>query len=407
VSSTQQQPAAETRERLIESHLPLVKALARRYAGPHAELDDLVQVGAVGLIKASDRFDPARGVAFATFATPTIEGEIRHHLRDRGSGMRIPRQLQRLSRRIHSRQAELAVSLGRSPTIAEIAAALDTDEDEVEKALAAERARDAVPLAPEDEAPAAAEEPAADSDDRLMLASTMRTLDDRERRIVYLRFHADKTERQIARELGISQAHVSRLLNGALVKLRASLETAAGAEAGDTTENRLVSPGSAASGKPNRPARRTKHARVKPEAGAARLESERLRRALEGWLAAERANEDSSADADAPDELAAKPAATHSGRFLVRMPGALHQQLAQAAEREQVSLNRFVTEALATTISHTPPAVERDEPAGAATPRTPPPARTIRMVLAANLIVVILAAVVAVVLLVLALQRGI
>src|ERR1700751_3242805 len=120
LSSTQRQPGAQTRERLIESHLPLVKALARRYAGADAEMEDLVQVGAVGLLKASDRFDPTKGVAFATFATPTIEGEIRHHLRDRGSGMRIPRQLQRLSSRIHSRQAELAVSLGRSPTVAEI-----------------------------------------------------------------------------------------------------------------------------------------------------------------------------------------------------------------------------------------------------------------------------------------------
>src|ERR1700739_2228121 len=147
VSSTQQQPAADARERLIESHLPLVRALARRYAGPNAELDDLVQVGAVGLIKASDRFDPARGVAFATFATPTIEGEIRHHLRDRGSGMRIPRQLQHLSRQVQRCQGNLAVSLGRSPTVAEVALALEVSEDEVLSALAAGRARDAVPLA--------------------------------------------------------------------------------------------------------------------------------------------------------------------------------------------------------------------------------------------------------------------
>ena len=222
-SSTQQQPSAGARERLIESHLPLVKALARRYAGPGTELDDLVQVGAVGLIKASDRFDPARGVAFATFATPTIEGEIRHHLRDRGSGMRIPRQLQRLSRSIHSRQAELAVSLGRSPTVAEIAAALDAREEDVERALAAEQARDSVPLAPDDDAPASVEEPSAESDERVTLATTMRALDERERRIVYLRFHADKTERQIARELGISQAHVSRLLTRTLDTLREQL----------------------------------------------------------------------------------------------------------------------------------------------------------------------------------------
>jgi RNA polymerase sigma-B factor len=432
------------RERLIESHLPLVKAVARRYTGRGTELDDLVQVGAVGLIKASDRFDPAKGVAFAAFAAPTIEGEILHHLRDRGSVMRIPRDLQHLSRRIHHRQAELSVSLGRSPTVAEIAAALDTGEDEVERALAADRARDAVPLAPEDEAPAA-EGPLSGSDDRLTLASTMRALGERERRIIYLRFHADKTERQIAQEMGISQAHVSRLLTGALSELRASLEID-GAQPSDTTAERPISPRSKPPAKKNRSGRRTKQPRVGDRVASENRErpvpveeSERLRRALEAWLADEDASappverdqpvpaadsDDQGSVADSergaqdaePAGSEGKAASSHSGRFLVRMPSTLHQQLAQAAEREQTSLNRFVTDALASSLSTTPPPPlgDDDDAGAAAVPRTAdatedrkPPARTIRMVLAANLVVVVLAVAVASVLLVLALERGI
>ncbi|HZE06886.1 MAG TPA: sigma-70 family RNA polymerase sigma factor [Solirubrobacteraceae bacterium] len=205
MGTTHQRSAGDTRDRLIESHLPLVKALARRYAGLGAELDDLVQVGALGLIKASDRFDPGRGVAFATFATPTIEGEIRPHLRDRSSALRIPRQLQRLSRDIRRCQSDLTTRLGRTPSTAEVAAALDTDADEVERALAAERARDSLSLSSDaDPAAATGAETATEADDRLVLAASMRALDSRERQIVYLRFHADKTERQIARELGIS-----------------------------------------------------------------------------------------------------------------------------------------------------------------------------------------------------------
>jgi len=121
--------------------------------------------------------------------------------------------------------------------VAEVAATLQINGDDVERALAADRARDSVPLAPEADAAGAAEESSSGSDNRLTLASSMRALDDRERRIIYPRFHADKTERQIAREMGISRAHVSRLLSGALTKLRDGLESA-----GDTTRERVISP---------------------------------------------------------------------------------------------------------------------------------------------------------------------
>jgi RNA polymerase sigma-B factor len=234
---------------LIESHLPLVRALARRYAGRGAELDDLLQVGALGLIKATDRFDPRRGVAFASFAAPTIEGEIRHHLRDRTSSLRIPRELQAMSGKLRRCRDELAAALGRAPTVPELAEALAADERDVEQALAAERARDPIPISPdEDDALGLKDssEPLAGSDDRLLMADTLRVLDERERRIVLLKFHGDMTERQIASELGISQAHVSRLLGGALAKLRDELANSSDAAGeGDTTAGAVISPNAA------------------------------------------------------------------------------------------------------------------------------------------------------------------
>ena len=140
--------AAVARERLVESHLPLVRSVARRYIGRGESLDDLVQVGAIGLVKAGNRFDRTRGVAFATFAAPVIEGEIRRHLRDKSSFMRIPREAQRARGELGHQRGELAAALGRSPTTAELAAALDVDEESFERALRAELARDSVPLSP-------------------------------------------------------------------------------------------------------------------------------------------------------------------------------------------------------------------------------------------------------------------
>jgi RNA polymerase sigma-B factor len=374
VTTKQRTLAIADRESLIESHLPLAKSVARRYVGRGVELDDLVQVAAVGLVKAANRFDTRRGASFSAFAEPTIEGEIRHHLRDRSGAVRIPRELQRLGKRLRSRQSELAATLGRAPTLSELADAVDTDTKQVERALTAELARDPVSLAqPEGGAEAV---PYTDSDDRLLFTERMHVLDERERQIVYLRFHADMTERQIAREVGISQAHVSRLLAGALTKLRAELaEDENPAKTGDTTSQPVVSPAVMAADTPE--SRPTKAA--------------------------------------AAAKPATKPAAGYSGRFLVRMSGDLHQQLAQAAEREHVSLNRFVTDALAESVTadsaHEPTAPPAAEPARSVGDPTPPgrprdPRRTLRVVLAANVVVVVLAGTIAVVLLVLALQRG-
>ncbi len=249
---------------MIESHLPLAKSVARRYAGRGVELDDLVQVAAVGLVKAADRFDVRRGVSFSTFAEPTIEGELRHHLRDRSGSVRIPRELQRLGKRLRTRQSELAARLGRAPTLSELADAVDADTQQVQRALAAEQAREPVSL-PATEEGATAAEPYADSEDRLLLTAPMHVLDDRERRIVLLRFHADKTEREIAREVGISQAHVSRLLAGALTKLRAELaESETPVTAADITPETVVSPAAMAQ---NKPASAHRQGRRKRQAG--------------------------------------------------------------------------------------------------------------------------------------------
>src|SRR5262249_43738504 len=186
------------RERLIESYLPLVRTVARRYAGRGESLDDLVQIGALGLIRASDRFDASRGVAFATFAAPAIDGEIRRHLRDRSSSLRIPRGLQRTSGELRWQQDELGSTLGHSPTLRELASALDTDEQQVERALKAELAREAISVSARGgagESPEASDQQGG-SEDRLSLAASMRVLDERERTIVFLRFHADLTERE-------------------------------------------------------------------------------------------------------------------------------------------------------------------------------------------------------------------
>ncbi|MGZ4286258.1 MAG: sigma-70 family RNA polymerase sigma factor [Solirubrobacteraceae bacterium] len=358
---------------LIDSHLPLVRAVARRYAGRGEELDDLVQVGAVGLVKASDRFDPSRGVAFATFATPAIEGEIRRHLHDRARPVKIPRDLQKTSRNVRRQQAELAAGLGRFPTNAELAEALKIDEAEIERAVTAERAGDRVAVPPGDEAweSPAPSEPLDGSDNRMLLAASMRALNERERRIVFLRFHADLTEREIARTIGISQSHVSRLLDGALTKLRAELaegEPAAGRrDDGDTTPNRVIS-----------------------HASDSRI----------GRVGAQQ--ETSSGHGSQP-----KQTSGYSGKFLVRMPSELHEQLAHAAQQEDLSLNRFVTEVLATSVGARP-ASEQDrepDPAPSPSPRLSPSA--VRVALATNLVVVVVAGLVAVILLVLALQRGI
>lgn len=217
------------RERLIELHLPLVRALARRYAHCGERHEDLVQVGSIGLIEAIDRFDPERGSDFASFAIPTITGEIKNHLRDRTTTVRIPRRLAELNMSLRPRRERLATRLARPPTVTELAREAGVGEHDVAEAMGTERARTAVPLSTGDEDEAlngaiVVDDTFDSCDDRLLLAAGFRTLDERQRRILHLRFFAGLSQAEIGREVGLSQVQVSRLIRKSLERMRGALE---------------------------------------------------------------------------------------------------------------------------------------------------------------------------------------
>jgi RNA polymerase sigma-B factor len=223
------------REQVLVELMPLVRSLAARYAGRGEPLDDLVQVGAVGLIKAVDRFDVTRGVEFTSYGVPTIVGEIRRHFRDKAWAMHVPRRVKELSVRLSRVLDDLTTTLGRSPTIAELAEAAAVDEEDVIDALDASHAYATRSL----DAPSAGGDPFAEGlagadpgfdgvDDRWVLRAGLDALDARARRIVELRFFEERTQSQIAAELGISQMHVSRLLRDAMQRMRRSIEAHGG-----------------------------------------------------------------------------------------------------------------------------------------------------------------------------------
>jgi RNA polymerase sigma-B factor len=224
------------RDRALEELMPLVRALATRYAGRREPFEDRVQVGAVGLIKAVDRFDVDRGVAFSSYAVPTIVGEIRRHFRDKAWAMHVPRRLKELSVRLSRVLDELTTELGRSPTIAELAEATGADEEDVIDALDSSNAYSTRSL----DAPFELGEDGSLADtlggddagyseveDGTLVAAGLDALDERERRIVELRFFEEMTQSQIAAEVGISQMHVSRLLRQALAVMRGRIEEVA------------------------------------------------------------------------------------------------------------------------------------------------------------------------------------
>jgi RNA polymerase sigma-B factor len=222
------------REQLIEQYMSLVRSLARRYAYRGEQLDDLVQIGAIGLIKAIDRFDINRGVELTTYATPNIIGEIKRHFRDRGWAVRVPRGLQELNIQLSRLMEELTVQLGRSPTIPELAKAASVTDEEVLEALESGRAYSSLSLSPgasQDEEGAldplesiGTEEPRYEISEGLAdLAPGFRALDERERQILHLRFFEGLTQSQIAQQVGISQMHVSRLIRRSLEKIRAEI----------------------------------------------------------------------------------------------------------------------------------------------------------------------------------------
>lgn len=210
------------REELVREHQRLVRYLAKRFAGKGEPIDDLEQVANIGLLKTIDRFDPERGVQFSTYATATIIGELKRHLRDKGWAMRIPRGLKQTSLLIGQLEQELSQRLGRSPSVAELAAEADLTEEDVIEALDAGRnyalASLDAPAGDEDDGRSRIDDVASEVDDlglaeRLgAVSEAIAALPARQRRILYLRFFEDLTQTEIAAEMGISQMHVSRLL---------------------------------------------------------------------------------------------------------------------------------------------------------------------------------------------------
>ena len=427
-------PAA--RDELVEQYLPLVIAIARRYEHCGEPLEDLVQVGAIGLIHAIDRFDPARGAQLSSFAIPTIEGEIRRELRDRGGTIRLPRSVQQARARILHDRDELAAQLGRAPTNDELAAATGLPQEAVEEALQAGSAMAPALLADDG---GAVDGQLDTSEDRVLLAGGFAALDDRERRVLHLRFYGGLSQTEIAAQVGLSQAHISRIIRDALAKLRDQL-----AEAPAANGEAAISPGPAAISRPE-PVVQPQHLASAPATPTIAAMTSQPARSLdeyldlpyhlaiardgeaaggEAWVARVEELDGCVARGSTPQEAAANVRAaleswiapalargqnvpvprtptTHSGRLLLRMAPSLHAELARAAEREEVSLNQFVSSALAGAVGWRGGGggLSRDEPAGSgASQRTWTPG------LVANAAIVAIAGVVAIVLLVIALQ---
>jgi RNA polymerase sigma-B factor len=220
------------RELLVERFLPLARQLARRYERPEEPFDDLFQVACLGLVKAIDRFDLSRDVAFSSYAVPTILGEIKRYFRDRTWSVRVPRDLQELALRVDRKVARLAIDLHRQPTVTETANAMGLDEEQVLDALQASAAYRAtslsLPRANEDEAGETLGDTFGTSEDGFGLAEDRATLDrllqavtPRDREVLRLRFVEDLTQSEIGAMIGVSQMQVSRIIRQSIARLRA------------------------------------------------------------------------------------------------------------------------------------------------------------------------------------------
>jgi RNA polymerase sigma-B factor len=216
------------RSKLVTGYLPVVRHIARRFAGRGEPVDDLEQAGTVGLLNAVDRFEPDRGIDFLSYAVPTITGEIRRHFRDRTWSMRVPRRLKDLQGAINGAVGPLSQELGRAPRPSEIAARLDISTDDVVEGLDAQQAYRSSSL---DELVAGADSALTETlgsvdaemdkvEYRQTLAPILDELPERERTILLLRFFGNLTQTQIADRVGISQMHVSRLLAQTVAQLR-------------------------------------------------------------------------------------------------------------------------------------------------------------------------------------------
>jgi RNA polymerase sigma-B factor len=226
-----QLPDAAARERLALRFQPLVVYLSQRFAGRGENFDDLVQTANVGLLSAIDRFDPERGVRFSTFAAATIIGELKRHFRDRRWALRVPRRLQDTAVRIKQGVPHLTQQLGRSPTIPELATHLQVADEEIVEAMEASQAYTTSSLdAPMREDGGSPADVLGEDDGQYELlerwasvAPAIRELPSRDRRILYLRFFVGLTQSEIAREVGLSQMQISRILAQTLERLRSAM----------------------------------------------------------------------------------------------------------------------------------------------------------------------------------------
>lgn len=225
----------EAREQLIVSHLNLVRFLASKFKNRGESLDDLIQVGTIGLIKAIDRFDPERGLEFTTYATPTIMGEIKRHFRDKGWSVRVPRRLQELSSKVTQATDDLTTQLQRSPSVEEIAERLGVSVDEVLEAMESSSAYSSVPLegggsGDDEESPSVIDHYATEdadlaaSDDRMILEDAIADFSPREQDVIRMRFVDGLTQVEIAERLGVSQVQVSRLLRRTLRRVQDKID---------------------------------------------------------------------------------------------------------------------------------------------------------------------------------------
>jgi RNA polymerase sigma-B factor len=226
------------REALVERFLPLARQLARRYERPEEPFDDLFQVACLGLVKAIDRFDLSRDVAFSSYAVPTILGEIKRYFRDRTWSVRVPRDLQELALRVDRKVSQLSTDLRRQPTVSEIAQEMGIGPEQVLEAMEASGAYRAtslsLPRMNEDEAgetlgdTVGMPETGFDlAEERATLHRLLQTVTPREREVLRLRFEEDLTQAEIGMLIGVSQMQVSRIIRQAIARLRAVAEGAA------------------------------------------------------------------------------------------------------------------------------------------------------------------------------------
>lgn len=238
----------DARDELVDRFLPLARNLARRYVGSHEPIEDLTQVANLALLKAIDRFDRGRGAAFATFAVPTILGELKRHFRDRGWSVRVPRTAQERALKVETAQRRLTARTGRVPTVKELAEFMELSVDDVLDALETASAHFSESLdAPREDSdgdPSTLGDMLGEADqrfefveDRATIACAMDGLSARERYVLALRFEQDLTQSEIGERLGISQMQVSRILRRSLSQLRNLSSDAAAAVVQDPGEN--------------------------------------------------------------------------------------------------------------------------------------------------------------------------